>query len=186
MEKPLIIQKKNLYWHLPTGSSGGVVVKLLACGASGRGSSPVLVATISEIGHLLLPSPDMAEISLKRRLQILKKINQQQTMHLPTTRLLKISHFKLPGYRPCFQCSSYSFIFIDFAVGLLCHGTYTIVLKVNAKPSESLASDWLRVTGTKLFWYQQAHAKLLSKDLSITTTFHQYLFSDWRLNRIID
>ena len=32
-----------------------------------RGSIPGLTATISEIGYLLLPSRDMAEISLKRR-----------------------------------------------------------------------------------------------------------------------
>ena len=31
-----------------------------------RGSIPGLAATISEIGYLLLPSPDMAEILLKR------------------------------------------------------------------------------------------------------------------------
>ena len=48
-------------------SSGGVVVKLLACGAEDQGSIPGLAATISEIGYLLLPSRDMAEKSLKRR-----------------------------------------------------------------------------------------------------------------------
>ena len=32
-----------------------------------RGSIPGLASTISEIGHLLLPSHDMAERSLKRR-----------------------------------------------------------------------------------------------------------------------
>ena len=53
--------------HNVIGSSGGVVVKLLACGAEGRGSIPGLAATISEIGYLLLPSRDMAERSLKRR-----------------------------------------------------------------------------------------------------------------------
>ena len=49
-------------------SSGGVVVKLLACGARGLqvpGSIPGLAATISEIGYLLLRSRDMAERSLK-------------------------------------------------------------------------------------------------------------------------
>ena len=39
------------------------MVKFLVCRASGPG----LAATISEFGHLLLPSRDMAEISLKRR-----------------------------------------------------------------------------------------------------------------------
>ena len=48
------------------GSSGGVVVKLLASGANGRGSSPGLATAMSEIGYLLLPSRDMDEISLKR------------------------------------------------------------------------------------------------------------------------
>ena len=54
-------------FQLYHGSSGGVVVKLLACGAEGRGSIPGLAATISEIGYLLLPCRDMAERSLKRR-----------------------------------------------------------------------------------------------------------------------
>ena len=53
--------------HSAKGSSGGVVVKLLACGAGGRGSISGLAATISEISYLLLPSRDMAERSLKRR-----------------------------------------------------------------------------------------------------------------------
>ena len=48
-------------------SSGGVVVKLLACGARGRGSIPCLAATISKIaiGYLLLQNRDVAEISPK-------------------------------------------------------------------------------------------------------------------------
>ena len=48
-------------------SSGGVVVKLLACGARGRGSIPGLAATILQMGNLLLQSCNKAEISLKRR-----------------------------------------------------------------------------------------------------------------------
>ena len=52
-------------------STGGVVVKLLACGARGP------VATISEIGYILLPSRDMAERSLKRR-----KSSKQPTNNL--------------------------------------------------------------------------------------------------------
>ena len=50
--------------------------RLLACGAKKeiRGSIPGLAATISEIGYLLLPSRDMAEISQKRR-----KSSKQQT-----------------------------------------------------------------------------------------------------------
>ena len=36
-------------------------------GAEVRGSSPCLATTISEIGYLLLPSRDMAEILLQRR-----------------------------------------------------------------------------------------------------------------------
>ena len=57
-------------WHwmkFSIGSGGGRVVKLLACGATGRGSIPRLATWISEIGYLLLPSRDMAEIPLKRR-----------------------------------------------------------------------------------------------------------------------
>ena len=61
----------NLFYHINPKyiirSSGGIVVKLLACGVSDRGSIPGLAASISEIGYLLLPSRDMAEISLKRR-----------------------------------------------------------------------------------------------------------------------
>ena len=50
------------------GARGGVVVKLLACGASQvRGWIPGLAARISVIGYLLLPSRNMAEISLKLR-----------------------------------------------------------------------------------------------------------------------
>ena len=37
---------------LPLRNSGGVVVKLLACGARGPGSTPGLAATISEIVYL--------------------------------------------------------------------------------------------------------------------------------------
>ena len=48
------------------GRSGGVVVKFLACGASGRRSIPGFAAKISEIGYLLLLSRYIAEISLKR------------------------------------------------------------------------------------------------------------------------
>ena len=55
----------SLVFHYTKGSSGGVVVKLLACRASGRGSISGLATTVSEIGYLLLPSCDMAEILLK-------------------------------------------------------------------------------------------------------------------------
>ena len=48
-------------------SSDGRVVKLLACGARGPGSIPRLATWITEIGYLLPPSRDMAEIPLKRR-----------------------------------------------------------------------------------------------------------------------
>ena len=61
----------------PARSSDGVVVKLLACGAEGRGSIPRLAATISEIGYLLLPSRDMAERSLKRRKSSKNQPNQK-------------------------------------------------------------------------------------------------------------
>ena len=42
-------------------SSGGVVVKLLACEARGPGSIPGLATTISKIGYLLLPGAAVAE-----------------------------------------------------------------------------------------------------------------------------
>ena len=51
--------------HLPTtlcNTSDGVVVKVLAFGTSGTGFDSRSVATISDIGYLLLPSWDMAEI----------------------------------------------------------------------------------------------------------------------------
>ena len=57
-------------------SSGGVVVKLLVCGARGPGSIPGLVATISELGYLLLPSCDMTERSLMRRKSSKQPTNQ--------------------------------------------------------------------------------------------------------------
>ena len=53
--------------HRTVRSSGGIVVKLLACGARCPGFDSGLVATISEIGYLLLPCLEMAERSLKRR-----------------------------------------------------------------------------------------------------------------------
>ena len=46
-----------------TWGSDGVSFKLLACRVGGQGSIPGLTTTISEIGYLLLPSRDMAEIS---------------------------------------------------------------------------------------------------------------------------
>ena len=56
-------------------SRGAVVIKLFACTERGLGSIPGLAATISDIGFLLHPSRDMAEISLKRR----KSLKQQPT-----------------------------------------------------------------------------------------------------------
>ena len=58
------------------------MVKLLACGARGPGFQliPGLVATISEIGYLLLPSRDMAERSLKWRKFSKQPTNQQTEM----------------------------------------------------------------------------------------------------------
>ena len=54
---------KNSYHGLD--SSGGAVVSSWLAEQEVRGSIPGLAATISEIGHLLLPSRDMAERSLK-------------------------------------------------------------------------------------------------------------------------
>ena len=54
------------YFMRRMGSSGGVVVKLLAYGARVPGFDSPSRRTISEIGYLLLPSRDMAERSLKR------------------------------------------------------------------------------------------------------------------------
>ena len=48
-------------------SSGGVVVKPLACGARGRGSIPCLDATISKIA-IGYQNRDVAEISQKTTL----------------------------------------------------------------------------------------------------------------------
>ena len=45
-----------------------------------RGSIPGLATWISEIGYLLFPSRDMAEIPLKRRKSSIQPTNQQQ-MH---------------------------------------------------------------------------------------------------------
>ena len=55
--------------HFCKGSSGGVVVKLLACGARGPEFDPQSrrFDFDSEIGYLLLPSRDMAERLLNRR-----------------------------------------------------------------------------------------------------------------------
>ena len=60
------LAKQRFVRILKNGRSGGVVVKLLACGERDKGSIPGLVATISEIGYLLLPRRNVAERSLKR------------------------------------------------------------------------------------------------------------------------
>ena len=70
-------------------SSGDVVVKFLACVARGPGSIPGLAVTISEIGHRLLPSRDMAEISLKRH----KSSKTNQNSHVLTLSFVIISIF---------------------------------------------------------------------------------------------
>ena len=64
-------------FHYITRSSGGIVVKLLVCGARG----PVLgvAARISEIGQLLFPNREIVKRSLKRR-KILKTTNNQPTL----------------------------------------------------------------------------------------------------------
>ena len=77
-ELPLSLYK--FYLYLFRGSSGGVVIMLLACGASSRGSIPNLASTISEIGYLLGPSRDMADISLKRRKSLKQPTNQQTNL----------------------------------------------------------------------------------------------------------
>ena len=59
-------------------SGGGRVVKLLACGAIGPGSISGLATWISEIGYLLLPSRDMAEIPIKRRKSSIQPTNQPE------------------------------------------------------------------------------------------------------------
>ena len=54
------------------------MVQFLACGARGQGPIPGLAVTISEIDYILLPSRDMAEISLNRR-KSSKQPTYQQT-----------------------------------------------------------------------------------------------------------
>ena len=68
----------NLVDILPLmgGSSGGVVVKLLAWGARGPGFDSPPRRSVSQIGYLPLPSRDMAEISLKRRKSLIQPTNQ--------------------------------------------------------------------------------------------------------------
>ena len=68
----------NFVWgKKKIGSGGGRVVKLLACRAEGGGSIPGLATWISEMGYLLLPSRDMAEIPLKR-CKFLNTTNQHE------------------------------------------------------------------------------------------------------------
>ena len=55
-------------------NSDGVVVKFLLAEQEARDSIPNLTTTISEIGYLLLPSHNLAEISPKQR-----KSSKQQT-----------------------------------------------------------------------------------------------------------
>ena len=62
------MQTKDIRSH----SSGGRVVKLLACGARGSGVRFPASPLEYQIGYLLLPSRDMAEIPLKRRKSSIK------------------------------------------------------------------------------------------------------------------
>ena len=55
-------------------NSDGVVVKFLLAEQEARDSIPNFTTTISEIGYLQLPSPNLAEISPMRR-----KSSEQQT-----------------------------------------------------------------------------------------------------------
>ena len=64
---PSVRPKQQRFHVCIIESSGDVVVKLLHCGGSSRSSNPGLVATISEIGYILLKSPNMDENPLKRR-----------------------------------------------------------------------------------------------------------------------
>ena len=54
-----------------------------------RGSIHSLAATISKVGYLLLPSHDIAEISLKRRKSSKQQTNQPSdvVMVIPSTQL---------------------------------------------------------------------------------------------------
>ena len=58
-----------LYPFCPIGA-------VVACGARGPGFDPRLATRISEIGYLLLPSRDIAEIPLKRRKSSKQPTNQ--------------------------------------------------------------------------------------------------------------
>ena len=66
----------NLLLCLYVGSDGGRVVKLLAGVARGPRFDSRLCHLNSEIGYLLLPSRDMAEIPLKRRKSSIQPTNQ--------------------------------------------------------------------------------------------------------------
>ena len=76
-----LIQEQTNYTRFTTtcnmGSSGGRVVKLLACGARGPGFRfPASPLEFSEIGYLMLKSSDMAEIPLKRHKSSIQPANQ--------------------------------------------------------------------------------------------------------------
>ena len=58
-----------------------------------RGSIPGLAATISEIGYLLLPSRDVAEISLKRR-KFWKQINENEKLILNFKKITQVKILK--------------------------------------------------------------------------------------------
>ena len=83
---------KNLKFTMNLRSSGGVVVQLLACGASGQGLILSLTTMITEIGNLLLPSCDITKISLKWR----KSSKQPTTMNLNKTCIKSQQNLLLP------------------------------------------------------------------------------------------
>ena len=72
------------------GSGGDRVVKLFACGARGPGSIPGLATWYSEIGNLLLPSSDMAEIPLKRRKSSIQPTNQPSQRNKKTLQNVRL------------------------------------------------------------------------------------------------
>ena len=73
------------------GSSGWRVVKLFACGAREPGVGfPASPLEFSEIGYLMLPSRDMAEIPLKRCKSWIQPTNQLQSKIEKVPRDIKV------------------------------------------------------------------------------------------------
>ena len=89
-------------------NSDGVVAKFLLAEQEARDSIPNLTTTISEIGYLLLPSHNLAEISPKRRKSSEQQTRLEYNRHIQRIQKIPISrNFCIIEECVCFQRGTY-------------------------------------------------------------------------------